>query len=57
MQAEAEDLLREKDAKADAKGEGVQVGSSSRGKRCYKTYSKIGHNRRTYLKDIAEIED
>jgi hypothetical protein len=56
-QAEAEELLREKDAKADAKGEGAQVGSSSRGKRRCKTCGKIGHNRRTCLKDTAEIED
>ena len=57
LQAEAEELLRKKDAKANAKGEGIQVGSSSRGKRCCKTCSKTGHNRRTCLKDIAEIED
>jgi hypothetical protein len=57
LQVEVEELLREKDAKADAKGEGAQVGSSSRGKRRCKTYSKTGHNRRTCLKDTAEIED
>ena len=57
MQAEAEELLRDKDAKADAKGEGAQVGSSSRGKRYYKTCGKTEHNKRTCLKDTAEIED
>ena len=57
MQAEAEELLRDKDAEADAKGEGAQVGSSSRGKRCCKTCGKTGHNKRTCLKDTAEIED
>ena len=56
-QAEAEELLRDKDAEADAEGEGAQVGSSSRGKRCCKTCGKTGHNKRTCLKDTAEIED
>ena len=57
LQAEAEELLRDKDAEADAEGDGAQVGSSSRGKRCCKTCGKTGHNKRTCLKDIAEIED
>ena len=57
MQVEAEELLRKKDAKAKAKGEGAQVGSSSKAKRCCKTCGKTGHNKRTCLKDIAEIED
>jgi hypothetical protein len=57
LQVEAEELLRKKDAKAKAKGEGTQVSSSSKAKRCCKTCSKTGHNKRTYLKDIAEIED
>ena len=56
-QAEAEELLRDKDAEADAKGESAQVGSSSRGKRCCKTCGKTGYNKRTCLKDTAEIED
>jgi hypothetical protein len=57
LQVEAEELLRKKDAEAKAKGEGTQVGSSSKAKRCCKTCGKTGHNKRTYLKDIAEIED
>ena len=56
-QVEAEELLRKKDAKAKAKEEGAQVGSSSKAKRCCKTCSKTGHNKRTCLKDIAQIED
>jgi hypothetical protein len=56
-QVETEELLRKKDAKAKAKGEGAQVGSSSKAKRYYKTCSKTGHNKRTYLKDKVEIED
>jgi hypothetical protein len=56
-QAEAEELLRKKDAEADAEGEGAQVGSSSRGKRCCKTCGKTGHNKRTFLKGAAEIGD
>ena len=57
LQAEAEKIQREEDAKAKAKGEGIQVGSSSRGKRCCRTYSKTGYNKRTYQKDTAKIED
>ena len=57
LQVEAEELLRKKDAKAKAKGEGAQVGSSSRGKRRCRTCSKTGHNKRTCEKDAAEIED
>jgi hypothetical protein len=56
-QAEAEELHRKKDAEADPEGEGAQVSSSSRGKRRCKTCGKIGHNRRTCLKDAAEIRD
>ena len=47
LQAEAEEILKEKDAKAKARGEGAQVGSSYRGKRCCKTCSITGHNKRT----------
>ena len=57
MQVEVEELLRKKDAKAEAKGEGAQVGSSSKVKRRCKTCGKTGHNKRTCQKDIAEIED
>lgn len=56
-QAEAEELLRKKDAEADAKGEGAQVGSSSRGKRCCKTCGKTGHNKRICLEGTVEIGD
>jgi hypothetical protein len=35
----------------------MQVGSSRRGKRYYKTYSNTEYNRRTYLEDTVEIED
>jgi hypothetical protein len=55
-QAEVEELLRKKDAEADAEGEGAQVGSS-RGKCCCKTCDKTGHNKRTGLKGAAEIGD
>ena len=47
-QVEAEKLLRKKDAKAKAKGESAQVGSSSKVKYCCKTCSNIGHIKRTY---------
>ena len=57
LQVEAEELLRKKDTKAKAKGKGAQVGSSSKAKRCCKTCGKTGHNKRTCLKDIVEIED
>ena len=47
LQAEAEEILKEKDAKAKARGEGAQVGSSYRGKRRCKTCGITGHNKRT----------
>jgi hypothetical protein len=60
-QADAEEILKERDAEAEAEaeaeGEGVQVGSSSRGKRRYKTCGKTEDNKRTCQKDAAEIED
>jgi hypothetical protein len=56
-QAEAEEILREKDAEAKAKGEGVEVGSSSKVKRRCRTCGKTGHNKRTCYKDRAEIQD
>jgi hypothetical protein len=55
LQVEAEELFRKKDAKAKAKGEGAQVGSSNKIKRCCKTCSKTRHYKITCLKDIAEI--
>jgi hypothetical protein len=57
LQVEAEEILKKKDAKAEAKGEGAQVGSSSRGKRRCMTCGKTGHNKRTCQKVAAEIED
>ena len=57
LQVEAEELLRKKDTKAEAKGEGAQVGSSSKVKRCCKTCGNTGHNKRTCQKNIAEIGD
>ena len=57
LQAEAEEILKEKDAEAKARGEGAQVGSSYRGKRRCKTCGITGHNKRTCQKDAAEIED
>ena len=56
-QAEAEEILKEKDTKAKARGEGAQVGSSRGGKRRCKTCGITGHNKRTCQKDAAEIED
>ena len=46
-QAEAEEILKEKDAEAEARGEGAQVGSSCRGKHRCKTCSITGHNKHT----------
>jgi hypothetical protein len=56
-QAKAEEIVKQRDAKAEAEAERVQVDSSNKGVHCCKTYSKAGHNKRTCKKDVAEVED
>jgi uncharacterized protein involved in type VI secretion and phage assembly len=56
-QAEAEEIVRQRDAKAKAEAERVQAGSSSKGVRRCKTCSKAGHNKHTCKKDAVEVED
>jgi uncharacterized protein with PIN domain len=57
LQAEAEKIVRQRDAKAKAEAERVQAGSSSKGVRCCKTYGKAGHNKRTCKKDTVEADN
>jgi hypothetical protein len=56
-QAEAEEIVRQRDAKAEAEAERVQAGSSSKGVRRCKTCGEAGHNKRTCKKDAVEVED
>jgi hypothetical protein len=56
-QAEAEEIIRQRDAEADAEVESVQAGSSSKHVQRCKACSKAGHNKRTCKKDAAEVED
>jgi hypothetical protein len=57
LQAEAEEIVRQRDTKAKAEAERVQAGSSSKGVHCCKTCSKAGHNKRTCKKDIVEADN
>jgi hypothetical protein len=58
-QAEAEELIAQRDAKAqlevERREERVQAGGSSKGIRRCKRCSEVGHNKRTCKKDKAEI--
>jgi hypothetical protein len=56
-QAEAEELLKEIDAKAETQEGSAQVGSSSKVKQRCTMCGKTGHNKRTCQKDVAEIDD
>jgi hypothetical protein len=56
-QAEAEEIIQQRDAKAEAEAEKVGAGSSSKGIYRCKTCGKAGHNKRTCKKDAAEVED
>ena len=56
-QAEAEEILRQRDAEAEAEEESARAGSRSRGIRRCKACGKAGHNKRTCKQDAAEVED
>jgi hypothetical protein len=56
-QAEAEEIVRQRDAKAEAEAERVEAGSSNKGVRRCNTCGKAGHNKRTCKKDAAEAGD
>jgi hypothetical protein len=56
-QAEAEEIIQQRDAKAEAEVERVGVGGSSKGIRHCKTCGKAGQNKRTCKKDALEVED
>jgi hypothetical protein len=56
-QAKAEEIVRQRDAKAEAKAERVEAGSSNKGVRCCKTCSKAGHNKCTCKNNAVEVED
>jgi hypothetical protein len=57
LQAEAEEIVRQRDAKAEAEAERVQAGSSSKGVCRCNTCSKAGHNKRTCKKDTVEADN
>jgi acyl-CoA reductase-like NAD-dependent aldehyde dehydrogenase len=57
LQAEAEEIIQQRDAKAEAEAERVGVSSSSKSIYYCKTCSKAGHNKCTYKKDAVEVED
>jgi hypothetical protein len=57
LQAEAEEIVRQRDAEAKAKAERVEVSSSNKGVYCCKTCSKAGHNKRICKNNAAEVED
>jgi hypothetical protein len=57
LQAEAEEIVKQRDTKAKAEAERVQAGSSSKGVRCYKTCSKAGHNKCMCKKDTVEADN
>jgi uncharacterized protein (DUF927 family) len=57
LQAKAEEIVRQRDAKAKAEAERVEVGSSNKGVRHCKTCSKVGHNKRTCKNNAVEVED
>jgi hypothetical protein len=56
-QAKAEEIVRQRDAKAKAKAERVEAGSSNKGVCRCKMCSKAGHNKRTYKNNTVEVED
>jgi hypothetical protein len=56
-QAEAEEIVRQRDAEAEAKAERVEAGGSNKGVRCCKMCGKAGHNKRTCKNNAAEVED
>jgi hypothetical protein len=56
-QAEAEEIVRQRDAEAEADAERMQAGSSSKGIRHCKMFGKAGNKKRTCKKDAKEVED
>ena len=60
-QAEAENIVRQRDIKAqleaERRQERVRTGSSAGGIRRCKNCSEAGHNKRTCKKDAAEVEN
>jgi hypothetical protein len=57
LQAKAEEIVRQRDAKAEAEVERVEVGSSNKGVCRCKMCGEAGHNKRTCKKDAVEVED
>jgi cell division protein YceG involved in septum cleavage len=57
LQVEAEEIVRQRDAKAKVEAERVQAGSSSKGVCRCNMYSKAGHNKHTCKKDIVEVDN
>jgi hypothetical protein len=57
LQAEAEEIVRQRDAKAKAEVEKMQVGSSSKGIYYCKACSKAGHNKHTCKNNAVEVDN
>jgi hypothetical protein len=57
LQAEAEEIVKQRDTKAEAEAERVQAGSSSKGVCCCNMCSKAGHNKHTCKKDTVEVDN
>jgi hypothetical protein len=56
-QAEAEEIVRQRDTKAKVEVERVQVGSSSKGVYYCNIYSKAGYNKCMCKKDTVEVDN
>lgn len=56
-QAEAEEIVRQRDAEAEAEAERMQAGGSSKGIRRCKACGKAGHNKRTCKNNAAEVDN
>jgi hypothetical protein len=56
-QAEAEEIVQQRDAEAETEVERVQADSSSKGVRRCETCRKAGHNKRTCKKGAVDVED
>jgi hypothetical protein len=56
-QAEAEEIVRQRDAKVKAEAERIQAGGSSKGIRHCKACGKAGHNKRTCKNNAADVDN
>jgi hypothetical protein len=56
-QAEAEEIVRQRDAEAKAEAERMQAGGSSKGIRRCKACGKAGNNKRMCKNNAAEVDN